>query len=95
MYSIHILRRAIKDIAALPDEYARLVGQHIDQLGQNPYSRDAKKLRGEMAYSLRVGVYRILGIAILVCTIYTIVCIFDTKWMWLRCWKNCSRPVCG
>jgi len=60
MYNIRILRRAIKDIAALPGDYARLVSQHIDQLEQNPRPRGAKKLRGEGAYSLRVGVYRIL-----------------------------------
>lgn len=60
MYSVRILRRAIKEIASLPSDYARLVGQHVDQLGQNPRPRSAKKLRGEMAYSLRVGVYRIL-----------------------------------
>jgi len=60
MYSIRILRRAIKDIAGLPKEYARLVSQHIDRLGENPRPPDAKKLRGMTDYSLRVGVYRIL-----------------------------------
>ncbi len=60
MYSVRILRRAIKEIASLPSDYARLAGQHVDQLVQNPRPRGAKKLRGEMAYSLRVGVYRIL-----------------------------------
>ncbi len=60
MYSVRILRRAIKEIASLPSDYARLVGQHVDQLGQNPRPRGAKKLRVEMAHSLRVGVYRIL-----------------------------------
>lgn len=60
MYRVNILRRAIKDIADLPNNYMRLVSQHIDQLGENPRLPGAKKLRGEIAYSLRVGVYRIL-----------------------------------
>lgn len=60
MYSVRILRRAIKDVADLPKEYARLVSQHIDRLGENPRPPDAKRLRGRADYSLRVGVYRIL-----------------------------------
>jgi mRNA interferase RelE/StbE len=60
MYRIHILRRAVKDIADLPKGYAHLISQHIDRLGEDPRPPDAKKLRGTMDYSLRVGVYRIL-----------------------------------
>ncbi|MBO9369834.1 MAG: type II toxin-antitoxin system RelE/ParE family toxin [Chloroflexi bacterium] len=60
MYSVRILRRAIRDIADLPEGYARLVGEYIDRLRENPRPPDAKKLRGTTDYSLRVGVYRIL-----------------------------------
>ena len=60
MYSVRILRRAIKDIADLPKDYARLVSQHIDHLEENPRPPDAKKLRGTTDYSLPVGTYRIL-----------------------------------
>lgn len=60
MYSVRILRRAIKDIADLPKEYARLIAEHIDRLEEDPRPPGAKKLRGTTAYSLRVGVYRIL-----------------------------------
>ncbi len=60
MYSICILRRALRDISSLPKEYARLVSQHIEQLAGNPRPQDAKQLRGTTDYSLRVGVYRIL-----------------------------------
>ena len=60
MYSVRVLRRAIKDIANLPKEYTRLVSQRVDLLGKNPRPQGAKKLRGTMDYSLRVGVYRIL-----------------------------------
>ncbi|MBT9149793.1 MAG: type II toxin-antitoxin system RelE family toxin [Dehalococcoidia bacterium] len=60
MYSVCILRGAIKDIADLPKEYARLASEHIDRLRENPRPPGAKKLRGTTDYSLRVGVYRIL-----------------------------------
>lgn len=60
MYSVRILRRAIKDIADLPREYTRLIGQHIDRLEEDPRPPDAKKLRGSREYSLRVGPYRVL-----------------------------------
>jgi mRNA interferase RelE/StbE len=60
MYSLRILRRAIKDIAGLPKEYSRLVSQHIDRLQEDPRPHDAKRLRETRDYSLRVGVYRIL-----------------------------------
>ena len=60
MYSVRILRRAIKDITDLPKGYGRLVGEHIDRLRENPRPPGAKKLRGTTDYSLRVGVYRVL-----------------------------------
>jgi mRNA interferase RelE/StbE len=60
MYRVLLLRRALKDIAALPRDYLRLVSQHIDRLAEEPRPRDAKKLRGTQDYSLRVGTYRIL-----------------------------------
>lgn len=60
MYRLRVLRRALKDIAALPKDYARLVSQHIGRLAQEPRPPDAKKLRGTKEYSLRVGTYRIL-----------------------------------
>ncbi len=60
MYEVRVLRQVIKDIADLPKDYARLVSRHIDRLKENPRPPDSKKLRGELGYSLRIGVYRIL-----------------------------------
>lgn len=60
MYSVHVLRRATKDIAGLPKGYTRLVSEHIGRLREDPRPPGAKKLRGTANYSLRVGVYRIL-----------------------------------
>ncbi|MEW5720549.1 MAG: type II toxin-antitoxin system RelE/ParE family toxin [Chloroflexota bacterium] len=60
MYSIRISRQALKDLADLPKDYARLISQHIDDLAKNPRPPNTKKLEIELGYSLRVGTYRIL-----------------------------------
>ena len=60
MYSVRVLRVALKDIEDLPRDYVRLVSQHIDQLAQNPRPPGAIKLQGESGYRVRVGVYRVL-----------------------------------
>lgn len=60
MYNLRISHRAIKDIAGLPKEYARLVSQHIDGLQENPRPPGVKRLKETKDYSLRVGMYRIL-----------------------------------
>jgi len=60
MYEIDLRRAAYKDLASLPVDYSRLVVRHIDELGQNPRPPDAKKLKGDAGYSLRVGTYRVL-----------------------------------
>jgi mRNA interferase RelE/StbE len=60
MYSLSIQRSAIKDLENLQKDYATLIGSHIDSLAQTPRPPDAKKLKGDSGYSLRVGVYRVL-----------------------------------
>jgi mRNA interferase RelE/StbE len=60
MYTVLIRRRALKDLASIPIDYAQLITQHINALEQNPYPPDAKKLQDDSGYSQRVGVYRIL-----------------------------------
>jgi mRNA interferase RelE/StbE len=59
-YEIFIRGKAARQIKQLPVEYFRLVSQHIDGLAEDPRPPDAKKLKGDLGYSLRVGVYRIL-----------------------------------
>jgi mRNA interferase RelE/StbE len=59
-YEILVRGRAAKQIKQLPREYFRLVRRHIDGLTDDPRPPDAKRLKGNLGYSLRVGVYRIL-----------------------------------
>ena len=60
MYSVRILRVALKDIEDLPRDYARLVSEHIDQLMENPRPAGVVKLQGDGGYRIRAGVYRVL-----------------------------------
>ena len=60
MYQVELRRQAAKDLSNVPKEYARLIAHHIDGLRENPRPPDAKKLKGDVGYSLRVGVYRVL-----------------------------------
>jgi mRNA interferase RelE/StbE len=60
MYQVELRRQAAKDLSNVPKEYARLVAHHIDGLRENPRPPDAKKLKGDVGYSLRVGVFRVL-----------------------------------
>jgi len=41
-------------------DYARMIAKHIDSLEGNPRPPDAKKLKGDAGYSLRIGTYRVL-----------------------------------
>ena len=59
-YGILIRGNAEKKIQRVPPQHFTLIEQHIDVLADNPRPPDAKKLRGAVGYSLRVGVYRIL-----------------------------------
>jgi mRNA interferase RelE/StbE len=60
MYQVELRRKAVKDLSNVPKEYARLIAHHIDGLSENPRLPDAKKLKGGVGCSLRVGVYRVL-----------------------------------
>jgi len=55
MYSIKILRRAVKDLKKVSKEYARLIGQHIDQLKENPRHKTQKGLRGQPIIACELG----------------------------------------
>ncbi len=60
MYSVRILRRAMADIANLPQADAGRLIRQVDALGENPRPPDTKKLQGGIGYRLRVGNYRVL-----------------------------------
>jgi len=60
MYHVDLRRTSLKDLKELPADYLRLIANHIDLLGGNPRPHNAKKLKGDAGYSLRIGAYRVL-----------------------------------
>ncbi len=61
-YTIRILKRAQKDLAALPQKDRRRVARKIDALANNPTPRGSVALKGELEgyRRVRVGTYRII-----------------------------------
>ena len=61
MYSIRIMRRAMRDLSNLPQQSADLMSRHIDSLSENPRPRSAKRLQGRTDYSFTVLVFAAAG----------------------------------
>ena len=60
-YSINIKKSVEKDLKKLPNSVTSKVVEAIENLKDNPYPRQSKKLRAtERTYRLRVGDYRII-----------------------------------
>jgi mRNA interferase RelE/StbE len=60
-YDLFILKRAQRELShQLPTEDYERVKDAIRRLGENPKSRDAKKLKGRAGWRIRVGNYRVI-----------------------------------
>ena len=59
-YSVFILRRAQKELGALPLEAYSRVREAIRGLADNPRPPGARKLSGREGWRLRVGDYRVI-----------------------------------
>lgn len=60
MYKLHILRQAVKDLAAISPPYSRQISQKIEALASDPRPDGVAKLSGHLGYRVRSGNYRIL-----------------------------------
>jgi mRNA interferase RelE/StbE len=62
MYQIEFEAEAVKTLRRLPRNVARLIRTKIDQLAEDPHApnHNVKRLRGDAAYRLRVGDWRVL-----------------------------------
>jgi mRNA interferase RelE/StbE len=59
-YELFIMKRAQRELSALARaDYVR-VREAIRSLGDDPRSRDAKKLKGREGWRIRVGNYRVI-----------------------------------
>ena len=52
--------KAHDELIKLEPSISRRIFKKIDELSQNPFSRDIKRLKGRDDYRLRVGDYRII-----------------------------------
>ena len=60
MYAVFIERYAQKQIAKLDKKIIPVVKEAIAELALNPRPHGYKKLKGEEAYRIRIGDYRII-----------------------------------
>ena len=60
MYNIEWKEHALQDIEKLENSIARRILKKIDELAENPFSKDIKKLKGYDDFRLRVGDYRVI-----------------------------------
>lgn len=62
MYQIEVEAEAAKALQRLPRNVARLIWSKIERLATDPHvqSNNIKRLKGEAAYRLRVGDWRVL-----------------------------------
>ena len=60
MYNIEWKEHALHDIEKLESSIARRILKKVDELSENPFSKDIKRLKGCDDFRLRVGDYRII-----------------------------------
>ncbi len=60
MFSANWTARAWEELEKLEAPVARRILKKIDELLEDPYSKDIKRLKGESAFRLRVGDYRVI-----------------------------------
>ena len=60
IYQLAILRRAVKEMARLPEKDMLRVEDDVEALASNPLPHGARKLTGRDGYRIRSGDYRIV-----------------------------------
>jgi len=60
MYQIEWKEHAIQNIEKLESSTAKRIIKKVEELSENPYSKDIKRLKGIEGFRLRVGDYRVI-----------------------------------
>ena len=60
MYNIEWKEHAIRDLEKLEPTISRRIIKKVDELSENHFSKDIKKLKGRNDFRLRVGDYGII-----------------------------------
>lgn len=59
-FSLEWKEGAIRQLEKLHQIISSRIVKKVNELSENPFSRDIKRLKGEIAFRLRVGDYRII-----------------------------------
>jgi mRNA interferase RelE/StbE len=62
MFRVEWHPEALKELEKLDSFIAKIILKRLDELAENPFSKDIKRLVGREEYRFRVGEYRILFI---------------------------------
>ena len=60
MYDIEWKENALQNLEKLESSIARRIFRKIDELSENPFSKDIRRLKGSKDFRLRVGDYRVI-----------------------------------
>jgi mRNA interferase RelE/StbE len=59
-YEVKFKKSAVKELADVPQKEQQIIIEKIEDLSENPYPHGYKKLKGEEAYRIRIGNYRVI-----------------------------------
>ena len=60
MYNIEWKEHALQNIEKLENSIAKRILKKVEELSENPFSKDIKRLQGSEDFRLRVGDYRVI-----------------------------------
>ena len=60
MYNIEWKEHALQNIEKLENSIAKRILKKVEELSENPFSKDIKRLKGNDDFRLRVGDYRVI-----------------------------------
>ncbi|MCH8945977.1 MAG: type II toxin-antitoxin system RelE/ParE family toxin [Nanoarchaeota archaeon] len=60
MFEIKWEEKALSELNKFDSLVSRRIFKKVEELKENPFSKDVKKLKGQDSYRLRVGDYRVL-----------------------------------
>ncbi len=60
MYKIEWKEHALQNIEKLESSITKRIFKKIEELSENPFSKDIKRLKGSNDFRLRIGDYRVI-----------------------------------
>jgi len=60
MFNLEWTARALKELDKLESSISLRILQKVEELKDNPFSKDIKRLKGETSFRLRIGDYRVI-----------------------------------